>query len=129
MAMNSRRVPVVRSDLIVFATLAFAVPMFAQPSLPSLSIDDVSLAEDSCQGKSFVFTVTLSHLGKAPVTVRYATSDGVSAGSGSAAVAGKDYTAVSSVLIFTHNAPPNGPDGSYHQTITVPLGNYVVSTG
>src|SRR5215467_14604592 len=98
MAMNSRRVPVVRSDLIVFATLAFAVPMFAQPSLPSLSIDDVSMSEDTCQGKSFVFTVILSHLGKAPVTVRYATSDGISGGSGTAAAAGKDYAASSGVL-------------------------------
>src|SRR5262249_44134880 len=101
----------------------------AQEGSPSLSISDVTLAEDSCQGKNFVFTVTLSHLGKAPVTVNYATSDGSPSGSGTGAIAGKDYVTSSGTLTFDHGAPPNGPRGSYVRTITVPLGNYVVSTG
>jgi hypothetical protein len=110
--------------------LVVGVTGFGQAQrLPSLSINDVALAEDSCQGKSFVFTITLSHLGKTPVTVNYATADGSPNQSGTAAFAGKDYVPVSGVLTFTHDTPPNGPQGSYVQAITVPLGSYLVSTG
>src|SRR5215472_14144358 len=96
-------------------------------ALPELSVNDVTLAEDSCQGKNFIFTVTLTHLRGQPVTVNYATSDGSPNGSGSAAVGGKDYVPTSGTLTFDHGMAPNGPRGSYQQTIVVPLGNYVVS--
>jgi hypothetical protein len=99
----------------------------AGQALPELSVNDVTLAEDSCQEKNFVFTVTLTHLRGQPVTVNYATSDGSPNGSGSAAVGGKDYVPTSGTLTFDHSMPPNGPRGSYQQTIVVPLGNYVVS--
>src|SRR5262249_19880990 len=116
--------------LLALLVAAFAAPpqMSAQES-GTLSVDDVALAEDSCQGKSFLFTVTLSHLGRAPVTVNYATSDGSPSGTGAAAVAGNDYIATSGTLTFDHGMPPNGPRGSYVRTITVPLGDYVASTG
>src|SRR5215467_14166370 len=112
----------------VFASLLFlgcaslAVLCFADQHLPTLSINDVTLDESSCGGANFVFTVTLSHLGLQPVTVNYTTQDG-------AAVANKDYVPVAGTLSFTHGMPPNGPHGSYLATITVPLGNYVVSSG
>jgi hypothetical protein len=122
-----------RSSLIAsFFVLVAGLTGFglqAQQGLPSLSINDVALAEGSCQGKSFVFTVTLSHLGKAPVTVNFVTSDGSPSQSGTAAVAGKDYSATSGTLIFDHRTPPNGPHGSFLQIISVPLGNYVASSG
>jgi hypothetical protein len=92
-----------------------------QQPLPTLSINDVSLAEDSCQNKSFVFTVTLSRLESNPVTVNFATSDGT-------ATADKDYVPVSGTLTFDDHVP-NGPRGSHLLTITVPLGNYVVASG
>jgi protein-disulfide isomerase len=110
-------------------TVAFA---FLQPSLagqPTLSINDVTVAEDSCQNTALFFTVTLSYLGRQPATVNYATSDGSPSGTGTAAVGGKDYVPVAGTLTFTHSMPPNGPKGSYLKTVTVPLGNYVVSTG
>lgn len=101
----------------------------AWAGLPALSINGVTLDESACEGPNFVFTVTLSYLGKQPVTVNYATADGPPGAGGVAAIGGKDYVSVSGVLSFTHNMPPNGPKGSYLQTITVPLGNCVVSTG
>ncbi len=115
--------------LLLLILFALSPANLAQPGLPVLSINDVILAEDSCQGKSFVFTVTLSHLGRAPVTVNYATSDGSPSGIGAAAVAGNDYVATSGTLTFDHSTPPNGPRGSDIRTIAVPLGDYVVSTG
>ncbi len=57
---------------------------------------------------SLVFTVVRggNALGVGPITVQYATADG-------SATAGSDYTAVSGTLNF--------PEGTYSQTITVPL--------
>jgi hypothetical protein len=111
----------------MLCSLVFVTQGWAQ--LPTLSIDDVTLDESTCEGPAFVFTVTLSYLGRAPVAVNYATSDGSPGGAGIAAVSGQDYVPVSGVLTFTHDGRPNGPRGSYVQTITVPLGNHVVSTG
>jgi hypothetical protein len=105
-----------RFGLIMLA-LAVLRPLLAQQPLPTLSINDVSLAEDSCQNKSFVFTVTLSRLESKPVTVNYATSDGT-------AMANNDYVPVSGTLTF-NNHVPNGPQGSHLLTIAVPLGNVV----
>ena len=96
---------------------------------PTLSINDVTLVEDSCQGNSFVFTVALSKLASKMASVHYATSNGRPDQTGAAALANNDYVPVSGTLTFTHNMRPNGPEGSYLLTISVPLGNYVVSAG
>jgi len=126
-----------RLNLRVLVALAFCAvglcltvaSLAVAPNQSTLSIDDVTQAEDSCQGTAFVFTVTLSHLGRQPVTVNYVTSDGPPSGNGTAALGGKDYVPVADTLTFTHDMPPNGRRGSYLQTIAVSLGNYVVSTG
>src|SRR5262249_43428079 len=115
--------------LLFLGGALLAVFSFADPGGFTLSINDVSLAEDNCQNTSFVFTVTLSHLGLLPVTVNYATSDGSPNQTGTAAVANQDYVPVSGTLTITHGMPPNSPHGSYLRTITVPLGNHVVSSG
>ena len=98
-------------------------------SSPNLSINSVTFAEDSCQNKSFVFTVTLSKLANKAVSVRYATSDGAPNQTGVAAFANKDYLPVSGTLSFSHDTAIKGPNGTYLLKIAVPLGNYVVSTG
>jgi len=113
--------------LLPLFLLVFVAPAWAQ--LPALSINDVTLDESTCEGPAFVFTVTLSYLGQDPVTVNYATSNGSPDGGGTAAVSGQDYVQTAGVLTFTHDGRPTGPRGSYVQTITVPLGNHVVSSG
>src|SRR5215831_13190033 len=95
---------------------------------PTLSINDVTLTEDSCQNKNFVFTVTLSKSTGKSVTVQYATADGSPGQTGTAAVANKDYVPVAGTLTFSHSSRPNGPQGSQLATIIVPLGNYVTSS-
>ena len=71
--------------------------------LPSLGIDDVSVAED---GGSALFTVTLSDTYDEAVTVVYATRDGT-------AEAGSDYSAASGTLTIDA--------GSLTGTISVPV--------
>src|SRR6185436_8553226 len=58
---------------------------------PSLSINDVSLAEGNSGTTTFTFTVTLSAASGLPVTVSYVTADGTADGA--------DYTAVPSTLL------------------------------
>jgi hypothetical protein len=118
-----------RVSLLLLSLCSLVLVAHAWAQLPTLSINDVTLDESTCEGPAFVFTVTLSYLGRAPVTVNYATSDGPPGAGGIAAVGGQDYVPVSGVLTFMHDGMPNGPRGSYVQTITVPLGNHVVSTG
>jgi hypothetical protein len=107
---------------------AFLEPALAGLATPTLSVDDVSLDEDSCQNRSFLFTVTLSRLANKAVTVNYATSDG-SPQTGAPALANKDYVPVSGALTFTHDSATEGPHGTYLLRISVPLGDHVVSSG
>src|SRR6516225_7474529 len=93
--------------LLLLCSLVLVAPAWAQ--LPTLSINDVTLDESTCEGPAFVFTVTLSYLGQAPVTVNYATSDGSPGGGGVAAVSGQDYVQTAGVLTFTHDGRPTGP--------------------
>jgi len=72
--------------------------------VPSLSIDDVTVAEGNAGTTAFTFTVTLSAASAQTTTVDFATVDGT-------ALAGSDYTAASGTLTF---AP-----GVTTQTITV----------
>jgi hypothetical protein len=108
--------------LLFLGSASLVMLSFAVPPPATFSINDVMLVEDSCQNTNFVFTATLSVLAARTATVNYATQDG-------AAVANRDYVPVAGTLSFTHDRPPNGPHGSYLATITVPLGNYVVSSG
>jgi CSLREA domain-containing protein len=73
-------------------------------SLPTLSINSVSLAEGNSGTTPFVFTVTLSAASASTVTVNYATADGT-------ATAPSDYGAAAGTLTF---AP-----GATTRTITV----------
>ncbi|WP_428381880.1 Calx-beta domain-containing protein [Nevskia ramosa] len=61
--------------------------------LPSLSINDVSVAEGNSGTSSATFTVSLSTAAVAPVTVNYLTADGT-------ATAGSDYLATSGTASF-----------------------------
>jgi len=108
----------------VFLLLVFARVQHAS-AISTLSINDVTLMEDSCQNKSFVFTLTLSKLTGKSVSVHYATSDASPDHTGSAAVANQDYVPVSGTLTFAHGERPNGPQGSYLATIAVELGDHV----
>lgn len=72
--------------------------------VPTLAIDDVSLAEGDAGTTDFVFTVTLSAQSATEVTVDYATADDTAEEPG-------DYTAISGQLTF---AP-----GEVTQTVTV----------
>ena len=62
-------------------------------ALPSISINDVSLAEGNSGTTNAVFTVTLSPASGQTVTVNYSTANGT-------ATAGSDYIATSGTLTF-----------------------------
>ena len=72
--------------------------------LPSLSINDVSLAEGNAGTTAFIFNVTLTPASASTVTVNYATINGT-------ATAPSDYAATSGTLTFT--------PGQTTQTVTV----------
>ena len=74
------------------------------PTVPAISIADVSVAEGNSGSADAGFTVTLSTASANPVTVGYSTANGT-------ATAGTDYTSTSGTLTF---AP-----GVTSQTITV----------
>jgi len=61
---------------------------------PTVSINDVTMAEGNSGTTPFVFTVSLSAASGQTVTVNYATADGT-------ATAGSDYVAASGTLTFT----------------------------
>src|SRR5262245_506638 len=64
------------------------------PTLPTLSINDVTLPEGNVGTTNAVFTVSLSAAPTSPVTVDFSTADG------SATVVDNDYISASSVLTF-----------------------------
>lgn len=71
---------------------------------PTLSINDVTLAEGNSGTTSFTFTVTLSAASSLPVTVAYATANDT-------ATAGSDYQTASGTMTFL--------SGETQKTITV----------
>ena len=75
-------------------------------SLPTLSIDSVTVAEGDVGTASAIFTVTLSSASSQQVTVNYATANDT-------AVAPGDFTARSGLLTF--------PIGTTTQQVTVPI--------
>ena len=68
-------------------------PLATPGVLPTLSIDDVSIAEGNADTSVANFNVQLSQASSQPVTVKYATADGT-------ALAGSDYTPTSNTLSF-----------------------------
>ena len=82
---------------------AFTVSIAVQ-ALPAMSVADARGVEGA--DATLTFEVTLSNPSPAPVTVRFATSDGT-------AVAGEDYTATAGSLSFAAN--------DTMRTITVPI--------
>ena len=76
------------------------------PTVPTLSIGDVTVTEDNTNTKTALFTVSLSAPATTGVTVAYATANGT-------ALAGSDYQATSGILTF---AP-----GVTQRTVTVPI--------
>ncbi|MBD0362634.1 MAG: cellulose binding domain-containing protein, partial [Coleofasciculus sp. C3-bin4] len=66
-------------------------PLATPGVLPTLSINDVSIAEGNADTSAASFNVQLSQASSQPVTVKYATADGT-------ATAGSDYTATSNTL-------------------------------
>jgi len=93
---------------------------------PTMSINDVTMAEGNSGTTPFVFTVSLSAASGQTITVNYATADGT-------ATAGSDYTAVSGMLTFppgTTSLPitvlVNGdttfePDETFFVNLTAPV--------
>jgi aryl-phospho-beta-D-glucosidase BglC (GH1 family) len=63
------------------------------PNLPTLSITDASINEGNAGTSDLSFTVSLSQAASGPVTVEYATGNGM-------ATAGSDYTAQAGTLTF-----------------------------
>jgi hypothetical protein len=86
---------------------------------PSLSIDDVSLAEGNAGTKLLTFTVSLSAPSSFQVSVSYATADGTAVESGASSAGQADYLATSDVLVF---AP-----GETSANISVPINGDVVT--
>jgi hypothetical protein len=68
-------------------------PLATPGVLPTLSINDLSIAEGNADTSVANFNVQLSQASSQPVTVKYATADGT-------ALAGSDYTATSNTLSF-----------------------------
>ncbi|MHB8877335.1 MAG: Calx-beta domain-containing protein, partial [Myxococcaceae bacterium] len=73
---------------------------------PTLSVNDVQIAEGNAGTTNASFTVALSAVSGQTVTVSYATSDGT-------ATAGSDYVSTSGMLTFT--------PGVLSQTVLVPI--------
>ncbi len=84
--------------------IAFDVDIDSGPTLPSLTINDVTVIEGDGSTIDAVFTVTLSEQSDEVVTVEYATSDNT-------ATEGSDYGHIAGHLIF--------PAGTTTRTITV----------
>jgi chitinase len=63
------------------------------PTLPALSVGDVSLREGDSGTAELMFVVTLDRAATGPVTVNYATANGT-------ATAGSDYSALTGTLTF-----------------------------
>ncbi len=78
------------------------------PTLPTLSINDLSIGEERGNG---VFTVTLSQSSTTPVSINFATANGT-------AIAGQDYTSRTGTLTFN--------PGERTKTISIPIINDTV---
>ena len=72
---------------------SFKLPSCGTPTVPTISISDVTVTEGNAATVDAVFTVSLSAATSVPVTVDYATADGT-------ATAGIDYVATAGTLTF-----------------------------
>ncbi|MEQ9669692.1 glycoside hydrolase family 9 protein [Coleofasciculus sp. G2-EDA-02] len=68
-------------------------PIGTSPSIPTLSVNDVTVTEGDTGTVSAEFVVNLSEASDKPVTVEYSTANGT-------ATAGSDYTAKSGIITF-----------------------------
>ncbi|MFM2062782.1 MAG: hypothetical protein RLZZ507_2452 [Cyanobacteriota bacterium] len=75
-------------------------------TLPTLSINDVSITEGNSGTRNLVFTVTRSGAASQPITVNFTTANGT-------ATAGSDFTSTSGTLTFATNETT--------KTITIPI--------
>ena len=101
--------------------------LFTSASQPSVSVGSASKAEGNSGTANMAFTVTLSKASTAPVTVKYATSNGT-------ATAGQDYTSSTGTVTFaagetskTINVAITGdatvePDETFTVTLSAPTG-------
>jgi len=88
---------------------------------PSLSIDDVSIAEGNAGKKNATFTLSLSAASGIAVSVTYATNDGTAVEAGLASAGQDDYDAASAVAVI--------PVGQTSVKITVPINGDTVTEG
>jgi len=82
------------------------IPSNSSPTLPTLSINNVSITEGNSGTKNATFTVNLSDASTQTVSVNYATANDT-------AIAGSDYTAKSGTLSFN--------PGQTSKTFSVPI--------
>ncbi|MFP4101640.1 glycoside hydrolase family 9 protein [Coleofasciculus sp.] len=82
------------------------IPSNSSPTLPTLSINNVSITEGDSGTKNATFTVNLSDASTQSVSVNYATANDT-------AIAGSDYTAKSGTLSFN--------PGQTSKTFSVPI--------
>jgi endoglucanase len=82
------------------------IPSNSSPTLPTLSINNVSITEGDSGTKNATFTVNLSDASTQTVSVNYATANDT-------AIAGSDYTAKSGTLSFN--------PGQTSKTFSVPI--------
>src|SRR5262249_43977393 len=93
------------TNLFAFTHGRGAWKVFAGPT-PSVSVDDVSIAEGDTGSTNAVFTLTLSSAAGTEVRVDFATADVT-------ATSGVDYAAVSGTVTF--------PTGTLTQIVSVPI--------
>lgn len=119
-------------DETLFVTLSAAVNAYIADGLgvgtvndddtaPTLSIDDVTLAEANAGTKNATFTVSLSAPSGFQVAVAYATVDGTAVEGGSAATGQDDYEASSDAIVFL--------PGETSKQISIPINGDVVPEG
>jgi chitinase len=111
-------------DETLYVTLSGAVNAFLADGVglgtilnddtePSLSIDDVTLAEGNTGKKNATFTISLSAVSGIPVGVSYATADGSAVEAGTASSGQDDYDAASDIVFI--------PAGQSSVQISVPI--------
>lgn len=78
---------------------------------PTVTINDVSVAEGQAGTTAMTFTVTLSAASGKQVSVDFASADGTATAGGTLATGGQDYTAASGTVVF--------PAGTTTRSITI----------
>jgi ELWxxDGT repeat protein len=102
----------------LFLSTPTGVRMFDLTAAPSLSVNDATVSDAGLETTNCQFTVTLSRINQAPVTLNYATADGT-------AVAGQDYVATNGSMVFSPSLFPTPDPNVFNldmsHTVNVPL--------